>query len=144
MKLSPDIVNNLRSEWAGVVKMTESMRSLIILAHTSGMGSGPTAGPALRGVLHNLPLLLAFDVLKQTLAEARDGGLFECSGNSLGKLMKRAKDVLPWIDWQEMWDGVERRNEVAHDGMLFDGRQCMEDIDRVGAQLAAWEIIDTP
>lgn len=142
MKLSPTAVKELQSEWDGVVKMQGTMKGTIILAFTGGLfrgGSG--AGNRLRDILYNLPLLLAFDVLKQTLIKAEAEDLFDCWNNSLGALMDRSKDSLPWKDWQALRDGVCRRNEVAHDGELFSQTECLKDIDRIEAQLVAWGII---
>ena len=52
------------------------------------------------------------------------------------------KNFLPWIDWDALLKGVKHRNEVAHDGKLFDAAQCLQDIASVETQLLAWEIID--
>ena len=138
MILSPTAVAELRSEWTGVVKMRDRMKTVVIVT----FAGGALTGSALRNIVYNLPLLLAFDVLKQALAKAIDEDLFECSKSSLGALMKCGKRSLPWIDWDTLKKGVGRRNEVAHDGKLFDGKQCLQDIASVEAQLLAWEIID--
>jgi len=55
--------------------------------------------------------------------------------------MDCAKDSLRWIDWQEMRNGVRRRNEIAHDGVLFGSIECLKDIDQVEAQLSDWNLI---
>ena len=140
MLLRPTAVAKLRSEWTGVIKMRDRMSTLV----TVTFASGAITGPALRNVVYNLPLLLAFDVLNQALAEARNENLFACSGNRPGltKLMHCGKDSLPWIDWGALRKGVQYRNAVAHDGELFDAKQCLQYIASVEAQLLAWEIID--
>jgi len=56
--------------------------------------------------------------------------------------MECAKDVFIWIDWQGLRDGATRRNEVAHDGKLFDAKQCIQDIERVADQLLAWGVAE--
>jgi hypothetical protein len=89
-------------------------------------------------VVYNLPLLLAFDVLKQALLSARDEGQFACRRSQLGDLMDSAKSRLNWIDWDYLREGVRRRNEVAHDGKLFPAEQCLKDIAGVESQLVAW------
>jgi hypothetical protein len=138
MILSPSTVEELRSAWTGVVQMRERMKTIVIVTFAGGALTGPT----LRNVVYNLPLLLAFDVLKQVLAEARDEKLFVCSPRAqLGELMECGKESLSWIDWGNLREGVRRRNSVAHDGKLFDGKQCLQDIANVEAQLLAWEIV---
>ena len=114
------------------------MKTLVVVT----FATGAITGPALAGVVYNLPLLLAFDALQQTLAKARDEKLFQCSRNQLGNLMESSKSCLPWNDWSALRDGVRRRNEVAHDGQLFDAKQCLLDISNVEAQLHAWGITE--
>ncbi len=128
----------LSTEWTGVVRMLDRMKKLVVGTFAGG---GMTA-PGLAMVIYNLPLLLAFDVLKQVLVQARDEKSFACSAGQLGALMDSAKDSLPWIDWKGLREGVRRRNEVAHDGKLFDSAQAIQDIESVKAQLVAWGIID--
>jgi hypothetical protein len=131
---------SLQSEWLGVVKMRERMQHLVTATFA---GAGFTA-PALAKVVYNLPLLLAFDVLRQVLLAARDEKAFVCSSDQLGTLMDRSKSDIPWIDWDELRAGVRRRNEVAHDGKLFKSDQCIRDIANVENQLVAWVVIDPP
>lgn len=130
----------LQSEWAGVVRMGERMRLLV----TTTFASLAITAPALATVVYNLPLLLAFDVLRQVLLQARDDGRFACPSNQLGNLMNSAKGALPWIDWKTLREGIRRRNEVAHDGELFDSAQCLQDIANVENQLIEWRIIHSP
>lgn len=138
MVLSPTTVEELRSAWTGVVQMRERMKTIVVVTFAGGALTGST----LRDVAYNLPLLLAFDVLKQALAEAANEKLFVCSPRAtLGKLMDSGKDSLSWIDWENLREGVRRRNAVAHDGVLVDGKQCLQDIDSVEAQLFAWKIL---
>ena len=143
MILRPSTVKEVKSAWDGVVRMRERMDHIQMMAFAGGLFGGGGAGNALRDVLYNLPLLLAFDVLKQALAAARDENLFNCAARaSLGKLMKCGKDSLTWNDWKNLREGVRRRNAVAHDGELFGQKECQKDIASVEAQLIAWEIID--
>ncbi len=128
----------LSSEWTGVIRMCDRMKLLVIAT----FAGGAITGTALRNVVYNLPLLLALDVLKQALVQARDEKLFACSRTQLGDLMESARDSLPWIDWKGLREGVRRRNEVAHDGKLVDSEQCIQDIASVEAQLVAWGVID--
>ena len=127
----------LEAEWAGVVRMRERMKFLV----TATFAGGAFTAPALANVIYNLPLLLAFDVLKQVLIQARDERQFTCSRNQLGSLMDSSKVALPWIDWDILRGGVKRRNEIAHDGKLFESTECLQDIANVEAQLIAWNVI---
>ena len=138
MQLDQNTLQHLKLEWAGVAKMRERMRTLVVVT----FATGAITGPALASVLYNLPLLLAFDVLQQTLAKARDQNFFPCSRDQLGVLMECAKDCLPWNDWPGLRDGVRRRNQVAHDGQLFSAEQCLLDVANIENQLVSWAVID--
>ncbi len=138
MKLSPEAVAELQEEWAGVVKMRDQMKTVV----TVTFAGGALTGTRLRSIIFNLPLLLAFDVLKQTLAKAKAEKLFKCKGDSLGALMDCAGQTLEWTNWKKMDEAKDRRNEIAHDGALFDQKQCLKDIDSIENQLSAWKIID--
>ena len=148
MILNSTTVEELRSEWTGVVRMREHMKTIVMGTFAGGFGTASgfsaLAGLAVQGVVYNLPLLLAFDVLKHSLTEANNEKQFACSGNRPGltKLMRCGRNTLPWIDWDALLKGVGHRNEVAHDGKLFDQKQSLQDITSVEAQLLAWKIID--
>jgi len=131
-------IAELKREWEGVIKMRERMRLLVVAT----FAGGAITGRALADVMYNLPVLLAFDVLGQALTAMRDEKLFACPRKFLGDLMDGSKSALPWIQFNNLRDGVRRRNEIAHDGMLFDSVQCLQDIASIEEQLVAWSIID--
>ena|SRR5688572_4924512 len=128
---------DLRLEWDGVEQMQKRMQTLCVVTFASG---GITAH-GLAKVVYNMPLLLAFSVLGETLLAIRREGHFTGKRDHVGPLMDDAKTSLTWLDWQSLRDGVKRRNQVAHDGVLFESKQCLEDIDLVRKQLAAWTVI---
>ena len=132
--LDANVVATLQSEWAGVIRMRERMKLLV----TATFAGGAFTAPALAKVVYNLPLLLAFDVLSQVLLAARDEGLFACRRGQLGDLIDAARGAIPWIDRDVLRQGVRRRNEVAHDGALFESAQCVADMASIEAQLVAW------
>ena len=57
------------------------MKTLVVVT----FATGAITGPALAGVVYNLPLLLAFDVLQQTLAKAREMRALSVCPGSAGK-----------------------------------------------------------
>jgi hypothetical protein len=127
----------LQAEWQSVVRMHERVEHLVI----STFAFDTKKSPAFGDVLYNLPLLLAFDVLKQVLLQAREEGLISSSQRQLSDLMDSAKTALEWIDWQLLWEGVKRQDEVAEGNQLFGDSQCLKYIAFIEAQLVAWGII---
>ena len=133
----PDTLTRLRAEWAGVTKMIERMKML--LAGT--FAGGAFTAPALGGIVYNLPLLLAFDVLAQTLRALRDQNEFKCRSDSLGRLLEAGKGTVSWVDWQAIRTGVDLRNAVAHDGVLHNAKICWNAISAVETELLSWGVV---
>ena len=118
--------------------MRKRMKTLLAVT----IAQGGVMAIKLRDVVYNLPMLLAFDVLRQVLLAAHKEGQFRCRRRQLGDLMDSAKTTLTWKDWDELRAGVRRRNEIAHEGKLFDNTECLKDIMNVQEQLVAWGIIN--
>jgi len=130
-------LTTLQAEWHGVIRMREHVRDLVI----STFAVDAIRSPSLANILYNLPLVLAFEVLKQVLLQAREEGNFIDCQTQLGDLIDHAKTSLPWIDWQHLRESVKRRNEDSSDCRLFGDVQCLQDIANIEAQLIAWGII---
>lgn len=140
MIVNPSAAETLQVEWQGVIRMRERMQHLVL----STFAFDARRSPAFGDVLYNLPFLLAFDVLKQVLLQARAAGLITGSGQRLADLIESAKSSLPWMDWDRLREAVKRRNEVVHDGKLYGDAQCLQDIAAIEEQLAAWAVIAAP
>jgi hypothetical protein len=130
-------LTTLEAEWQGVVRMRDRVRHLVV----STFAIDEIRSPIFGNILYNLPLLLAFDVLKQVLLQAREEGQFISSQPQLSDLMDSAKTSLTWIDWQRLHEAVKRRSEVSHDGRLFGDVQCLQYLADIEIQLHAWGII---
>ena len=139
MIANPTSLETLQTEWEGVVRMRDRMRHLVVSTFALNTLTSPVFGD----ILYNLPFLLAFDVLKQALLQARDEGQLTGSGYQLDDLMDNAKVSLPWLDWECLRDAVKRQSEVARDGKLYGDLQCLQDIADIEAQLTAWGILST-
>jgi hypothetical protein len=134
--LAPVDLASITVQWSGAERMLARVRGMVVSA-----GSNPQTAGNFARIAYNLPLLLAFDAMRGALLAARDAGHFACGNDNLGPLMDAEKNALPWIDWQALRDGVRRRNRVAHDGELHSADQCIQAVQQVEEQLAAWGII---
>jgi len=138
----PKIITNetrlikFQSDWDGVGKMFERMRRLVVGTFAGG---GLPTSRGLAKVVYNLPVLLAFDLLKDVVEKVRDEGKIVWPTQ---KLWEGAQIALPSKDWDELMAGVKRRNKIAHDGELFECSICCKDIKNVQEQLVTWGIID--
>jgi hypothetical protein len=89
----------------------------------------------------NLFMMFAFGVLHDVLLQLRDEGHFAGRDSRLGPTMSASRDALPWEDFDRLDRGRERRNDVAHRGMVFPREECRELVDAIEVQLLAWKII---
>ena len=127
----------LKNQWQGVVQMRERMDHLVLTT----FAFDPITSPIFGNILYNLPLLLAFDVLKQVLLQTNERDQSTDFQHQLGDLMDSTKASLAWIDWQSLREGVERLTEVQYGGKLLGDKQCLQDIEHVESQLVAWGVI---
>ena len=129
-----DELTKLCRDWEGAVRMRDRLQK------QAGGASTGRAAVASPDAIYNLPLLLAFDVLRGALRAIKKEGRFSSEGNGLGSLMKAAANAIPWVDYKALRKGVKRRSAVARDGELFPAAVCLKDIENVSAQLRAWGI----
>lgn len=137
MIANPSSLAILQAEWHTVVQMRERMQGLV----SSTFAPNASISPAFGDILYNLPLRLAFDVLKKVLLQAKEEGLITTSEQRLADLVDSAISSLPWNNWRVLREAVSRRNEVVFEGKLLGDEQCLADIADVEAQLIAWRII---
>jgi hypothetical protein len=89
---------------------------------------------------YNLPLVLAYAVLDDVLAQMINEHIFKCSKNNgncfnLGDKMKSSIGMLAWIDYTTIDDVRKKRNEVAHKGILHSQGVCLQYINAVEDEL---------
>jgi hypothetical protein len=140
----PAVLAEIRADWGEVRAMRGRLAGTTLAAHAFSDG-GNLAISRLGNVVHNLPFLLASEVLKRAVRQLRNENAFSAgSSDNMVKLMDAARSQLSWRDWQALRDGVDRRNEIAHDGTLHDRATCDRHMDAIEAQLVAWGIVDPP
>ncbi len=92
---------------------------------------------------YTLVLIYAFSVLHDVLRQMHQEGRFPCVGKNLqlGSLMQVSKDALPWVNFKQVDEGRERRNDVAHDDLVLPRKKTWEYIDAIEKELTNWHII---
>ena len=85
---------------------------------------------------HNLPFLHACGVLNEAL-RAVDG-----SRRTLGALVEEYKPPkLPWVDYDGITEIVQKRNDLAYEGLLLPRGNCWRYMSTIEAELRAWSVI---
>src|SRR3984885_15899189 len=92
----------LRSEWSAAVKVRERMNKLL------GGPVGSVADGALHGVVYNLPLLLAFNVLERALRALKKQRQIPGHEHQLGELMDLFQGDPSWLGWSGFCDRARR------------------------------------
>jgi len=105
---------NIAQQWVGAAKLKERMQR-----HAQGDFMG-LPQPGARDVMYTLAFVLAFDVLKRAESEAAD------------------RQLPPFAQFRDMTD---RRDFVAHDGVIHSSADSLNWIDEIENQLRAWKMI---
>ena len=86
----------------------------------------------------NLPFILAYSLLDEVLSEMRNNNVFTCSTWMLGAKMNASQTILPWVDYDVINDGKDKRNDLAHNGVLLSQEECNKYISAIGIELKCW------
>ena len=134
MITDPATLADVRQTWSAVKKL--SSEGLYSRATSSGWVQVNRPDDSF-----NLPLVLAYACLDQVLGELRDEGVFSCRWWHLGEKMEASRCVLPWQDYDEVFDGKEKRNRIAHEATLLPKSECLQYIVAIEQELNAWNIL---
>jgi hypothetical protein len=96
------------------------------------------------GNYFNLPFVLAYGVLDEVLKELILQGAVPRPGGSrvfLGDRMQVAASALSWIDFISLDQGRMKRNNVAHKGVLLDGKECIFYVEAIQREFEHWRLI---
>jgi len=133
-----DSLEAIKNDWIGV----ELLRDKLKRSAYASMGVIGGIFPfALANAAHNLPFIHAYSILNEVLIVLAKEGHFECNSIFLGKLLVLSRNALPWIDYEKIVTGVERRNAVAHRADLLERGECWQYVDAIKKELESWQII---
>jgi hypothetical protein len=132
---NPADARRIKDEWAVVKKFcTSSHRQAMV-------GAGIFINETPPDSFYNLALLLAYGVLDQTLNVLIGEGVFTCKSWMLGAKMSASKTALTWTDFAAVDAGKDRRNALAHNGVVASKADCLATVAVVEAELHAWGVI---
>lgn len=127
----------LEDEWRSVCLLQSKIKTALL----GGFATGGKLAIFAADAAHNLPLIHAFAVLNNVLVAFRDQGTLSCSSDYLKSLLKASKGKLAWVDYDEIKNGVERRNDVAHRSEVLPRVDCWKLIDAIEIELKEWGIV---
>jgi hypothetical protein len=128
----------IRRSWEGV----EALRRRLRRSTFASIGIiGSTFPHRLADAADNLPFIHAHGVLNDTLRKLAVEGAISCSSIFLGQLVVAARKKLPWQDLKLIRAGINKRNSVAHKGVLLPRGECWKHVDAIGRELRAWGIV---
>lgn len=133
-----EALEEAKKNWAGVEALRDKLHASAIM---SVMGGGALFPVTLSDAAQNLPMMHAFGVLNDVLAQLESEGHFKCKRKHLRPLVEASEKALCWIDFDAIQTGIDDRNKVAHEGELLSRGECWEHIDAVKAELSAWGVI---
>ena len=124
----------IKKSWRGVRDLQKSLTRVDVINGTLHFAYAPDE-------TYNLPFVLAYSVLDNVLSELRDQGDIDCKSWMLGIKMEASKNTLPWKDYNLIWAGKEKRDQLAHASILIDKAECIKYIDAVENELNGWDIL---
>lgn len=126
----------VRQNWVGL----EALRTQLKVSGFASV-SGNVFPFALSNAANNLPFFHAYGILNDVLRQLAIEGHFNKKYKSLGDLLRESKTALTWRDFALVESGKDRRNKVAHKGILLDRGDCWKYIDAVKVELCGWGVI---
>jgi hypothetical protein len=130
-------LQQLRQEWDGVRALRDRIK--LGTATAAMYGGYPFI---LSDMAHNLPLLHACGVLSNVLQQLAVEKNFPYKGRDFGRLRSQSEHCLPWNDFALMKGILDRRNDLAHRGILVSPQDCQRYIEAIEHELVTWKIID--
>jgi hypothetical protein len=84
-------------------------------------------------------LLNAYTVLENAIRGFHRVGALKGRA-TFGRLMESSRDVLPWLDYDLVRDGLRLRNQVAHRLTVPSPDEVREVLTAITTQLSAWGV----
>ncbi len=128
---------SIAEQWATVIKLAAHDAFQRMTPGGVLINYGPPPGG-----YYNLPLILAYCVLDEFLTAAIGEGVFSAPAAAmLGRKMHASLPNVTWLDFGGVDLGREKRNDVAHKGLLLDRDECRRIVALVGQELAGWGLV---
>lgn len=135
MRSDVAVISDVVAQWRAVRKLCAEPGASLI------PGAGLVQHPVTIG-FRNLPLVLAYAVLEQVLEALAKQSTFEArTGARLAELMNASRTAIPWTMFEYVDFGRERRNDLAHDGVLLSDADCLSYIEAIEKQLRIWTVL---
>jgi hypothetical protein len=92
-----------------------------------------------RDLCHSLILVHAYGVLQGALQTLASEGRFDCKSSKLGPLMQAsAEQGLPWIDYELLYEGKRRRDDIAHEARYVSQKEARRLVALIQENLKSW------
>ena len=133
------VLQEIRCAWNGVESLRGRIQIGLFATQMGVIGGVYPFGVA--DAAHNLPFLHAYAVLNDVLHQLAREGNFSCKSFFLGALLQASERVLPWKDFAVIKFGADRRNDLAHRGVVLASSDCWKYIDAIKTELTSWSIL---
>lgn len=87
----------------------------------------------------SLALIHAVSAIEHALLSFHDARQFG-GKPTLGRMLRHAKNVIPWVNYSGILSAVTRRNETVHAGRKVDADEAARYLAFCRAQLEAWGV----
>jgi len=132
----PVALTSINQQWATVRNFCRS-------GHGHPLAAGFYINETPPEEFYNLPFVLAFATLDDVLGQMIAEGVFKCPGARpmLGQKMARSRAALAWQDFTAVETAKDKRNDLAHQGVLQPKSECLRIVGLIEIELKAWGLI---
>jgi hypothetical protein len=136
MIANTQVLGDVRQSWNGV----RELRQRVAIAVPYGVIAFPGL-IFIADVPYNLPFLHACGVLNDALEQLAMEQSFAYKGRNFGPLIDASVSILPWTKLPLIREAKDRRDGLAHRGVIVHRDDCLRYIDVIEAELVKWGIV---
>jgi hypothetical protein len=124
---------DVHQKWEGLLRLRDSVICCVSAKRDPAV-TGSTV--FLSSFANNLLFIHAVAALEAALEYIRDSGRLVCSSNSFYALLLECQQREPHeIDFRTLQEIREKRNSLAHDGVIIDSEDCWRYVDVIASTL---------
>jgi len=125
------MISDIDEKWDTIKSLTKSGHRMVMTTIGPFQETRPSDS-------YNLPFILCYSLLDEVLSELKERGTFQCDSWMLGRKMEASKNRLGWLDYSLVNEGKNKRNGLAHGGIMLNEEECRKYISAVEVELRAW------
>ena len=127
-------LENIRKTWNTIKKLEAEIETNTTAAFVYGV---PQTKDFLK-LSNNLNLVFAYSVLEDVIRQLKIEKVIVRESDNLKKLLETSQEVLNWSNYQKVINGLDARNDIAHERIFIEISDCKKYIDTIEDEFINW------